>query len=289
MSRVLLIVRRMMVAGLVTVSARAATLAEKLEPLREHVQFAEARAAAEAAVAADPDDAEARHYAGLALLCQEKPGEALPHFEKAVALAPTARNYVFLGDGYGMRITQAPVFSKAGLAKKCRAAYEKAIELEPKSVSARLAMIRYLRVAPGIAGGGAAKACAAAAELEKVDPLMSKNVRASLLLDDKKYDDARALLAEILRGHPADYMALFALGRLAVESGAHTDDGLAALQKCLAETPPPEQPGHSYAHWRAGQLLEQKGDKAGAKAAYEAALEIRPSLKAAREALKRLE
>jgi tetratricopeptide (TPR) repeat protein len=109
------------------------------------------------------------------------------------------------------------------------------------------------------------------------------------LLDDKKYDGARALLAEILREHPADYTALFATGRLAVESGAHADEGLAALQKCLAVTPPPEQPGHSFAHWRAGQLLEQKGDKAGAKAAYEAALEIRPGLKAAREALKKLQ
>jgi tetratricopeptide (TPR) repeat protein len=288
MGRVLLTVC-IVVMGMAVVPARAGALAEKLEPLLELERFAEAQAVAEAAVAAGPDDAEARHYAGLALLCQNKPKEALPHLEKAVALAPTSRNYVFLGDGYGMRIAQAPVFSKPGLAKKCRAAYEKAIELEPKSAGARLAMIRYLRVAPGIAGGGAGKAWAAAVELEKIDPLMSKNVRAGLLIDDRKYDDAHALLAEILRGHPADYTALFAMGRLAAESGAHTDDGLAALQKCLGETPPPEQPGHSFAHWRIGRLLEQKGDKAGAKAAYEAALEIRPTLKAAREALKTLE
>ena len=123
-------------------------------------QFAEAQAVAEAAVEANPDDAEAQHYAGLVLLCRNKPKEALPYFEKAVALAPTSRNYVFLGDGYGMRIAQAPVFSKPGLAKKCRAAYEKAIGLDPKSVNARMAMIRYLRVAPGIAGGGAGKAWA---------------------------------------------------------------------------------------------------------------------------------
>jgi tetratricopeptide (TPR) repeat protein len=288
MGRVLLIVC-MMAAGPATDAARAAAPAERLEVLLELEQFAEALAAAEAAVAADPDDAEARRHAGLALLCQGRPKEALPYFERAVELAPTSRNYVSLGDGYGMRIAQAPALSKPGLAKKCRAAYEKAIELDPKSVSARLAMIRYLRVAPGIAGGGAGKAWEAAVELEKMDPLMSKNVRASLLLDERDYEAARALLAEILRGHPADYMALFAMGRLAAESGAHTDDGLAALRKCLAETPPPEQPGHSFAHWSIGRLLEQKGDRAGAKAAYEAALEIRPGLKAAREALKKLD
>ncbi|MDR0353676.1 MAG: tetratricopeptide repeat protein [Opitutaceae bacterium] len=278
-----------MLMGMGAALARAEALAEKLEALLALERFAEAQAVAVAAVAADPDDAEARHYAGLALLGQNKPEEALPYLAKAVALAPTSRNHVSLGDAYGMRLAQAPALSRPGLAKQCRAAYAKAVELDPKNVHARMAMIRYLRAAPGIAGGGPRKAWAAAVELERIDPLLSKKARADLLIDDRSYEAAHALLAEILRGHPGDYMALFAMGRLATESGAHTDDGLAALQKCLAETPPPEQPGHSFAHWRIGQLLEQKGDKAGAKAAYESALKIRPGLKAAREALDKLE
>ncbi|MDR0901241.1 MAG: tetratricopeptide repeat protein [Opitutaceae bacterium] len=269
--------------------ARAAALAEKIGPLLALERYDEALAEALAAVAENPDDAEARRLAGLALLGQDKPAEALPHLEKAAELAPTARNLVSLGDCHGMRIARAPALSRPGLAKKCRAAYRKAIELEPENAGARMAMIRYYRVAPGITGGGAGKAYEAAAELEKIDPLMSKNARASLLAGDKKYDEARALLLEILRDHPADYAALFALGALAAESGEHTEEGLAALQKCLAGTPPPGQPGHSFAHWRAGQLLAQKGDRDGAKAACEAALRIRPGLAAAREALEKLE
>ena len=56
-----------------------------------------------------------------------------------------------------------------------------------------------------------------------------------------------------------------------------------------ARTPPaPKAPSHGAAHWRLGQIREQRKDVAGARREYETALRLDPSLRAAREALRKL-
>jgi Flp pilus assembly protein TadD len=53
-------------------------------------------------------------------------------------------------------------------------------------------------------------------------------------------------------------------------------------------TPPENQPPLAAAHWRIGCILEKKGDKPGARVAYETSLKLDPKFPPAIESLKKL-
>lgn len=251
--------------------------------------WAAAQPLLEKAITANPQDAEAHYLLGLSLLNQNKGEAAVAPLEKAVELAPTNGTYQrTLGDAYGVSAQKAGLFSKLGWAKKCKAAYDKAVELDPKDVWARWAVMEYCRQAPAIVGGGMDNAYAQAEEIKKLDPARGRAAFATLYVTEKKYSEAFALFEETLKETPDDYAALFQLGRLAAVSGERLDRGLAALRQCLALPPQQGQPSHAVIHWRIGNILEKQGDKAAAKAAYEASLRIDPNFKYATEALKKL-
>ncbi|HVU16221.1 MAG TPA: tetratricopeptide repeat protein [Candidatus Didemnitutus sp.] len=48
------------------------------------------------------------------------------------------------------------------------------------------------------------------------------------------------------------------------------------LRRCLELKAPKGQPDFSPVQWRLGNILERQGDKAGARAAYEAAVKADP-------------
>jgi len=67
------------------------------------------------------------------------------------------------------RIGEVGLISRAGLAKRSLAAYERAAALDPRSVDARLALVQFHRQAPFFAGGSREKAYAQAKELVALD------------------------------------------------------------------------------------------------------------------------
>ena len=193
-----------------------------------------------------------------------------------------------LGDAYGFTAQKAGVLTKMSWGKKCRIAYEKAVELEPANLAARSSLMQFYQMAPGIAGGGMEKAYEQAAAIKKVDAARGRIAYASLYAGEKKFAEAYAELEEILKATPDHYPALYQIGRLAALSGERLERGMDALKKCLTLTPPSATPGHDSAHWRLGNLWERKGDKKAARAAYQAALAVNPNYQAAIDALKKL-
>ncbi|MBI2812964.1 MAG: tetratricopeptide repeat protein [Opitutae bacterium] len=249
----------------------------------------EALKAFEALAATDPKNADVQFYLGRLALQRRDFEKAVAFLEKAAELSPAdARYHQRLGDAYGQSAEKAGMLSKMGLAKKCRLAYEKAVELDPKSIDARSSLMSYYQQAPGIAGGGLDKALAQAQEIQKLDAARGRFALAGVYAADKKYDQAFAVYEEVLKAKPDDYAALFQTGRLAAISGERMDHGLKVLRQCLTLTPPENQPPHAAAHWRIGFILEKKGDKAGARAAYEASLKLDPKFSQAIESLKKL-
>ena len=241
----------MALATAISCAAAASELEQQCEPLLAARKFAEAQDIAQKAIAADPKNAEAQYYLGLVFIEQNKYTEATPLFEKAVALAPNISKYHRgLGDAYGLAaLHDSGVFHKLGMARKSKSAYEKAIELDPKSVNARESLINYLWEAPAIAGGGKEKAYAQIDELEKINPSAARAQRLAYYIKDKKYAEARALLAAELAANPANYRALY----------------------------------------QTGQLAALSGDKPAARAAYQAALAIAPDFNEAKDALEKLQ
>jgi tetratricopeptide (TPR) repeat protein len=274
--------------------AQAAVPTEKASQIRDLLRDRKvnaAESAANALVAAHPADAEAHALRASVLVARDNPDEAVAAAEKATELAPANSEYQRqLGDTYGFAAMKAGMLGKMSYAKKSRAAFEKAVKLDPKNIAARTSLMGFYQMAPGVMGGGMDKAHAQAAAIKQLDAARGRLAYATLYGAEKKYDLAFAEFDEVLKASPDDYAALYQVGKLAATSGQSLDRGLAALRRCL-ELPVPEAagtPGHAAAHWRLGNILEKQNNPAGARAAYEAALQVDPKFTQAADSLKKL-
>ena len=251
----------------------------------------EAQNAFAALAATDPKNADVNFFLGQLANRRDEPEKAVTYFEQALAAEPNAgRHYHGLGDAYGRSAEKAGLLSKWGLAKKCLAAYERAVALEPTAVEFRFSLFEFYRQAPAIAGGGFDKALAQAAAIKQLDANRGRFAFATLYLGEKKYAEALAQFDEVLQTAPDDYPSLYQVGRLAAVTGQYLDRGLTSLRRCL-ELPvpnPANTPGHAAAHWRIGVILEKKKDLPGARAAYEAAVKLDPAFTPAADSLKKL-
>jgi tetratricopeptide (TPR) repeat protein len=284
--------RLILILAVVAVPARAIdrALHDQVDALFKGRQWAQAQIVLEKATATAPKDAEAWALLGQAHLALNNPEGAVAALETATALEARSSNYQRqLGDAYGVSAQKAGLFGKITFAKKCKAAYDQAVALDPKNVDARWSVMEYCRQAPAIAGGGMDAAYAQAEEIRKIDPARGRLALATLYVADKKMVEAFGLFDEALKANPDDYLALYQLGRLAAMTGQRVDEGLADLRKCLTLPVPAGQPGAAPVNWRIGNLLETKGDKPGARAAYEAAIAADPTFVRALEALRKLD
>jgi tetratricopeptide (TPR) repeat protein len=236
-----------------------------------------------------PDDPEVNFRLGRLALWFDDEAGGRACLEKAVRAAPNdARIQDALGDAYGLTAQKAMIFAKYGWARKCQAAYARAVELEPQNPDYHWSLLRYFMQAPRIVGGGMNKAYAEAGEIRKLDAESGRIAFATLFLAEKKYDQAFHEFDEVLRGAPDDFMTLYQVGRFAALSGRQLDRGLAALRRCL-QLPLPAHAGapkYGNVHFRLGNILEKEGDLEGAKAEYAAARKADPDLRPDKDALK---
>lgn len=215
--------------------------------------------------------------------------DAVKSFERAIELEPRdAELQRQLGDACSLAAQKAGMLSKMSWAKKCRVAYEKAVELDPANLAARQSLMSFYQMAPAMMGGGADRAFAQAAAIKERDATRGRLAFALLYIGDKKFAEARTELDAVLAVEPGNYAALFQTGRLAALTGEQLDRGVAALQKCLAVEPTAGAPRHDAAHWRLGNVWEKKGDRPAARAAYRAALAVNPRFQQAIDALEKL-
>ena len=302
----------------------APTLAEARE-LYTARRDAEAQAAFERILAADPANHDAVYHLGRLAKRRGDWATAAKHFEHCTALIPTTALYwADLADAYGKLATNAGLFAQLGWARKCRAALEKAIALAPEDLEYRRGLAEFYEKAPGIAGGGRDKALAQAAEIARRDayagaqltggiqfrarnwaeaetaflaaatlrPDAAEPIAALGLLytDQGRHAEAFAQFDRLLARQPDDFAALYQLGRVAAVSGQRLADGAAALHRYLAQPNlPGELPRPQHAHYRFGQILARQGDPAAARAAFEAALQLDPKFKEAAAELKKLQ
>jgi tetratricopeptide (TPR) repeat protein len=254
-------------------------------------QLAEAQQAFEQLAAAAPKDPEINYYLGQLALRRDDTERAMKYLEVATTSAPAvARYHHAFGNASGRSAQKAGMLSKIGFAKKCLAAYERAVALEPGNMNFRQSLFEYYRQAPGLAGGGFDKAAAQAEAMKQLDGTQGRIAYATLYAGEKKYDLALAQFDEVLQTEPDNYAALYQVGRLAAVTGQFLDRGVTSLRRCLELPVPatPNTPGHAAAQWRLGQLLEKKSDLAAARSAYEAAVKLDPAFNPAIDSLRKL-
>jgi tetratricopeptide (TPR) repeat protein len=303
-------------------SAAATALGPGVQ-LFEARRYEEARKFFEPYVAKNPGDAEAVLYLGrtwFALRDYEKAAERL---ERAAVLAPASSDVqIWLGRAYGRRAQAASLFSKAGLAKQAKGAFDRAVALDPNNLDARSDLMQYYLQAPGFMGGSVDKAREQAAEIRKRDAIRGVIASVTIRLHDKdaagaerelaeaiqkapaeprlrlglanvyvsqeKWDAAFETLETLLKTDPDNWDALYQIGRTGALSGKRLDRAEECLKRYLGHTPGPDSPPLANAHFRLGLVYEKRGNKAAARGEYQTAVKLDPNLKDAKEALAKL-
>lgn len=179
--------------------ADTAVTMESARALFAEDRLGQAQSAFEQLARGAPADAEINFHLGELALRRNEVDAALPFLQRAVAAAPNvARYHHRLGDAYGRAAQKASPFSAIGLARKCRLAFLRAVELDPSNLEARYSLFAFYRGAPALIGGGFDKAAAEVAAITRVDPDLGRVVRAALLVSRKKYDEARAEISAVM-------------------------------------------------------------------------------------------
>jgi tetratricopeptide (TPR) repeat protein len=265
-----------------------AAFAQALALYKAH-KYPDARIAFQDLAATEPANAKIPFYLGRIAMKRNDTPDAIAQFEKAVALAPANSDYYAeLGGAYGSAARKASLFDQLGYAKKCRAALENAVELDPGNLDARRGLVDYYRQAPGFLGGGDAKAYAQAEAIRQRDLALGTLILGQLYKEDHRYAEAVSLYEELLRQQPDSYIAHYSIGRIAAESGRDLDTGEQHLRACLKLTPAKDDPPLAAVHWRLGNIAEQRHDPAAARAAYRRALQLQPGFRQAADSLAKL-
>ena len=260
---------------------------------------------------AQPRSAEVHVLHTRLLLQQRKPEDAIDAAERAVDLGPShAQAHYWLGNALGQRIGRVGMLRQAAMAPKLRAAFERALELDPGIHEARLNLMEFYLQAPSFAGGSVDKARAHAAELARRDPPRGHYAAGRLAMHaedfpaaakaygaaytarpdnanfrmaagtayqaTKQWPEAFKLYQAWTREEPTAAGAYYQMGRTAALSGQYLAEGEAALRRYLALPLGPGQPPYHHAWYRLGQVQAHAGDKAAARASFQSALKGEP-------------
>lgn len=266
---------------------------------------------------------EATFHAGCAALFDGQASRAADLFEKVVqANDANPIAHFWLGRAYGDLAEKANVFKQASLARKTKAQFDHAVQLDPAYLDAREGLMQYYLLAPGILGGSVDRAREQVQEIRRRDAYRGGFAAARLatrqkdtttlareyrqlvaqypdsgapwtslitmLVVQRHWDEAFETTDRLTRAQPESRVAPYLVGRLAAESGQQLERGEQALRRYLTTTPRPGEPTLANAHYRLGGVLERQGRRDQARAEYQAAVSLDPKLKPARDALAKL-
>jgi tetratricopeptide (TPR) repeat protein len=300
--------------------ATSQSVVVKAKGLYENKRYTEASKLLEEIEDDHQDYAAAQYYLGRIAFDQKEYDDAADYFEEASEADNKVADYfLWLGDTYGTIAKDANVVRQGFLAPKMKSAWETAIALDAKNVSARQSLVDYYTQAPGFMGGSFEKAKEVANQIIKLSPATGHRVMGNIYVREKnipaaekefiamakiepnlrtalanfyngqqQYDKAFALIEQMIKEDPNDILVVYQYGRASALSGKNLDKGEECLRKYLAYTPKQFEPSHAGANMRLAQVYEKRGNKAEAKKLFETALKLDNSLKEAKEGLERV-
>jgi tetratricopeptide (TPR) repeat protein len=241
--------------------------------------------------------------------------EAIAACESAVSLAPSNSDYALeLARVYGNKADHSGAFTGLRMVGRIRANFEKAVQLNPRSIEALSDLGQFYVEAPGIAGGGADKAHDLVTRLQPLS--LARSHRLAAMIAAKAKDDRtaeaefRAELASAKTPEAYFDLANFYRNRKqadrAVENAKlalaadtrrgpdtldaakllielqHPADAINSLRAYL-NTQQAEVSAFAHAHVLMGNALTATGDRAGAQKEFAAALALAANYDAARK------
>lgn len=270
------------------------------------------------------EDAQSLNLLSRAYFAMERWDEAVKCGERAVKLEPQNASYhLWLGREYGRKAGDSNPLSAAGLAKKARNEFERAVQLDPANVPARVDLAEYYTEAPSLMGGGLDKATAQAAAVQHLNPAMAHLILARVANKDKRYADAENEYQAAIKqsGNPADMWlqlasfyrergrmndmqnavraaisqpnklaeSYFDAGSVLLMGSRDYSSAIEYLQKYLSSGELVESAPAFRAHYLMGQLQERMGHNGAAATEYQASLALASGFAPAQKALSRVQ
>ncbi len=217
----------------------------------------EAKSVFESVLSKDRRNAEVHYRLGLMYLTPalRDLDKAVEHMEEAVEINPNNADYQYgLGAAYGMEAQSAGVFRQALLAPRVKSAFEKAVQLDPRHIEARIGLAQYYQRAPGIMGGDKAKAWKEAEAIIALDEVRGRTFKASLFEGEKKLKEAEEEYTTLLKSKGSDWRAWRSAGLFYLRH-QRTDDAVSVFKK-YAEM----RPDTADSYCRLAQAYIQKKD-----------------------------
>jgi len=271
-----------------------------------------------------PQDAQAFNLLSRSYFAMQKWDRAIAAGEKAVSIAPNNSEYhMWLGRAYAEKADHSSFVTAAGLTKKIRQEFERAVELDASNVYARSDLAEFYIEAPAFMGGGKNKARQEAVAIAQQDAAVGHWLQARIAEKEQRLDEAEkeyenAIQASGNQGsfwlNLASYYkrqrrlndmesaitsamaadkkrpnVLFDAAQILYGAGRNFVGAASFVRRYLAGGPTVEEAPTFQAHYLLGSILEKQGDKAGAAAEYKAALALASDFERARTALNRLE
>ena len=269
-----------------------------------------------------PADAESSNLLCRAYFALEDWDRAESSCRKAVSLDPrNSRFHLWLGRVYGERAGRANLLAAAVLAGKVRGEFERAVQLDPKDVDARLDLAEFYLAAPAIVGGGEEKARGQAQFIATLNPAREHWVYARIaeqkkdaataereyhhyidlsqgdaeawlnlalfLRRQKRFDEMEQAIVNLSQAPMPKLDVLVEASGMLYRAGRGFPFATELLHRYLASGPVEAAPAFK-ARYLLGLLLEKQGDKTGAAQEYRASLSLARNFGIAQQALNRV-
>lgn len=144
----------------------------KAEKLFEARKYEQAQPIFESFLKENPSNLKTIEYLGDIAGHQKSWDKAIGYYQKLKQLKPSEANYYFkYGGALGMKAKDSNSFKALGMIGEVKQSFEKAIELNPKHIEARWALVMIYIQLPGFVGGSETKAIRYSEELLKLSPV----------------------------------------------------------------------------------------------------------------------
>lgn len=144
----------------------------KAEKLFEAGKYDQARPVFESFLKENPSHLKTLEYLGDIAGHQKSWDKAIVYYQKLKQLKPSEANYFYkYGGVLGMKAKDSNKLKALGMIGEVKESFEKAIELNPKHIEARWALVVIYIELPGFVGGSETKAIKYSNELLKLSPV----------------------------------------------------------------------------------------------------------------------